>query len=281
MLLSYLHTYPDTVESVAWVDGDWTITVGGQPFYWSEGRILPEDKRQNWSAYRPHAFAVYPASVPNPQFFSSEEIEAVRRLGSLEAQDTEDHDRSFQAALYGGIARLEIENNLERVVFLDHRITVHSRLVEPLGRVEEHIRASAQENRETAEFLSLIRSIGGYNWRDIQGTARMSYHSWGLAVDILCQISTLPAVYWLWERGRNEDWALVPLSQRWAPPDAVIEAFEQEGFIWGGKWALYDNMHFEYRPELHEINRILASQEEITQPLHTALLELHHILPGN
>jgi hypothetical protein len=25
---------------------------------------------------------------------------------------------------------------------------------------------------------------------------------------------------------------------------------EEEGFIWGGKWPMYDTMHFEYRPEL-------------------------------
>ncbi|HNY22827.1 MAG TPA: M15 family metallopeptidase, partial [Treponemataceae bacterium] len=33
-------------------------------------------------------------------------------------------------------------------------------------------------------------------------------------------------------------------------PAAVVEAFEREGFVWGGKWLLWDNMHFEYRPEL-------------------------------
>jgi hypothetical protein len=30
----------------------------------------------------------------------------------------------------------------------------------------------------------------------------------------------------------------------------VIRIFEEEGFIWGGKWAMYDTMHFEYHPEL-------------------------------
>jgi len=33
-------------------------------------------------------------------------------------------------------------------------------------------------------------------------------------------------------------------------PDIVIDIFEKEGFIWGGKWTVWDNMHFEYRPEL-------------------------------
>jgi hypothetical protein len=30
----------------------------------------------------------------------------------------------------------------------------------------------------------------------------------------------------------------------------VIRAFEEQGFIWGGRWARYDTMHFEYHPEL-------------------------------
>ena len=29
-----------------------------------------------------------------------------------------------------------------------------------------------------------------------------------------------------------------------------IEIFEDEGFIWGGRWAVWDNMHFEYHPEI-------------------------------
>ncbi|HQN03589.1 MAG TPA: M15 family metallopeptidase, partial [Rectinema sp.] len=48
----------------------------------------------------------------------------------------------------------------------------------------------------------------------------------------------------------NEDWMLIPLSERWMPPKRVIDIFEKEGFIWGGKWTVWDNMHFEYRPEL-------------------------------
>ena len=33
-------------------------------------------------------------------------------------------------------------------------------------------------------------------------------------------------------------------------PQAIVDAFEAEGFIWGGRWYHYDTMHFEYRPEL-------------------------------
>ena len=33
-------------------------------------------------------------------------------------------------------------------------------------------------------------------------------------------------------------------------PQVIVDAFEAEGFIWGGRWKHYDTMHFEYRPEL-------------------------------
>jgi hypothetical protein len=34
------------------------------------------------------------------------------------------------------------------------------------------------------------------------------------------------------------------------PPSVVVEIFEKHGFVWGGKWYHFDNMHFEYRPEI-------------------------------
>ena len=33
-------------------------------------------------------------------------------------------------------------------------------------------------------------------------------------------------------------------------PREIVTAFEKQGFIWGGKWAHFDILHFEYRPEL-------------------------------
>ena len=41
-------------------------------------------------------------------------------------------------------------------------------------------------------------------------------------------------------------------QERWRNrfPQAIVDAFEAEGFIWGGRWYHYDTMHFEYRPEL-------------------------------
>jgi hypothetical protein len=80
---------------------------------------------------------------------------------------------------------------------------------------------------------------GSFNYRPVAGTSRLSPHSFGIAVDI----AVPPSHYWLWEKtGAGEYKNSIP----WA----IVEIFENHGFIWGGKWYHFDTMHFEYRPEL-------------------------------
>jgi hypothetical protein len=293
VLLAYRHTYPERVGKVEYKNGDWTIQAGSETFYWAGGRLLPGGLRGEAEKWRPHSFGIYPAAVPSPEIYSPDYIESLRALGKAGAEDREDRHRGFEAALYGGSLRAEIEKHLEPVSFLGRRIVVHRTIGEALKRVETAIREAAEkegagmspaagDGGSVGNFLGSIGQVGAYNWRAIRGSGRMSYHSWGLAVDILPEKNGGRAIYWLWERARNGDWMLVPPEARWNPPAAVIRAFENEGFIWGGKWALYDNMHFEYRPELHEINRILASKngngEWIRSPAPEGR-DLHHLYP--
>jgi hypothetical protein len=286
VLRSYQYTYPGKVQEVGRIDGDWAIRVGGKTFYWAGGRLLPEELRDSPESYRPHGFSIYPQSIPSPEDYSPEEIAELRRLGSNEARgNREDPHRAFQAALYGGLSREEIERKLIRRSFLGHPVTVHRDIADALDRIERAIFGLAETDGDIPPFLASIRSVEGYNWREIRGTRRMSYHSWGLAVDIQCEQWNNrgrggKAVYWLWEQARNENWMLIPLEERWMPPDGIIRAFENEGFTWGGKWRLYDNMHFEYRPELHEINRLLAGGAGETRIIRAEdMPDLHHIYP--
>jgi hypothetical protein len=267
MLRAFHHCFPGKTGEVLFQDNDWTIRAGDETFYWAGGRLLPRAEKDSSAAYSPHPFEVYPSSVPSPAIYSAAYTEALRRRGTDEAlRRREDPHRAFQTILYGGIERREIESRLERIDFLDRKITVHRDIIEALRRIDADIRSTAAEqtrrgNTRLSAFVDSIGQIGGYNWREIRGTRQMSYHSWGLAVDIQPKKNTGQAIYWLWERPRNEEWMLIPLERRWKPPDQIIEAFEREGFIWGGKWPLYDNMHFEYRPELHEYNRLRTALE--------------------
>jgi hypothetical protein len=283
VLYAYLHAYPEQVSAVAWSGEDWIITAGDETFYWAQGRLLPASLRDQWESYGPHGYYRYPSKVPDPGEFSPEQVERLRRQGSAEVRfNRMDHNNAFEAALYGGLTRAEVEQNLKKISFLGHSVTVHRLMVEPLGRVERRIREAAAGDEEIAAFIAAISYLGAYNWREIQGTQRRSYHSWGLAVDIQPKRLGNKVIYWQWERERNENWMLIPLERRWQPPDAVIRIFESEGFTWGGKWALYDNMHFEFRPELHELNRLLdlnALGPELTSP--QAAPEAHHLFPGS
>ena len=108
---------------------------------------------------------------------------------------------------------------------------------------------------EVQAFLDNLKSNDAYQWRIIDGTNRKSFHSLGIAIDILPKSQGGKQIFWSWAKDKYPDtWMLVPLKNRWMPPESVIEIFEEEGFIWGGKWAIYDNMHFEYHPELIEFN---------------------------
>ena len=68
--------------------------------------------------------------------------------------------------------------------------------------------------------------------------------------------------YWLWDYKKEQalpagvniqekdiDNNKFPLYRNMIPWE-IVEIFEKNGFIWGGKWNHYDTMHFEYRPEL-------------------------------
>lgn len=90
---------------------------------------------------------------------------------------------------------------------------------------------------------------GGFNARPIAGTQRPSAHAFGIAVDI----NTRHAHYWRDELngapGEPANWKPKAVPKNRIPYE-IVEIFEHQGFIWGGKWYHYDTMHFEYRPEL-------------------------------
>jgi hypothetical protein len=86
----------------------------------------------------------------------------------------------------------------------------------------------------------LVPSAGTYACRAVADTGLPSMHGTGAAIDI----ATRHSDYWFWARARGD----IPYRNR--IPFEIVEAFEAERFVWGGKWYHYDTMHFEYRPEL-------------------------------
>jgi hypothetical protein len=90
---------------------------------------------------------------------------------------------------------------------------------------------------------------GGFNWRVIAGTSRLSAHSFGIAIDVNAEIGK----YWRWTGARAG--AVGHYDN--AIPESLVTTMERFGFIWGGKWHHFDGMHFEYRPELILYSRMV------------------------
>jgi hypothetical protein len=280
ILRSYHHTFPEKTGAPFETSEGWAIRAGTEIFYWADGRLLPSSLLGEREKWKPHDFSLYPREVPQPERSDPAGIERLRQEGNAEARlAADDRYYGFVSALYGGALQRQIEAQLVRVNFLGRNISVHSIAAEPLKRVDAALKNLAEREDGVRGFIESIGAVDSYNWRQIRGTRRMSYHSWGLAVDIRPE-NAAGAIYWLWEQEYSKDWMLIPPEERWQPPAAVIEAFENEGFIWGGKWELYDNMHFEFRPELHELNRILAAESGPEQVVRTAeSKDLHHVFP--
>ncbi|MBL8922136.1 MAG: M15 family metallopeptidase [Myxococcaceae bacterium] len=137
-----------------------------------------------------------------------------------------------------GQSRGEVFDRLAKVRFFGLRYPFHELAAEPLRRVVARLEPQVQENPKLKPFLT---EIGGtFIWRKIARSKNLSTHAFGIAIDL----NVDRAHYWRWQR-RGE-----PLKWNNKVPQAIVDAFEAEGFIWGGRWLHYDTMHFEYRPEL-------------------------------
>lgn len=253
VLRSFLVSYPDVISGVDYdaAAKDWFITIGEKRLYWARGRLLPAGETANPEKWRAYVDYLYPENIPDPSTFSAETVAALNAEALAEERNNAPvYNIAFYNCLYDGATRRKIESHITRFDYLGVRVSVHEKIVPALKRVETRLYELAAKDESVRAFIASISSIEGYNWREIADSPSRSNHSWGIAVDILPKNWGKKNIYWNWIRYWNDKWMLISLDRRWMPPLAVVKAFEDEGFIWGGKWLLWDNMHFEYRPEL-------------------------------
>lgn len=256
--------YPDLVKNISFDSelNDWFITIRNQNLYWADGRLLPKKDIQNRQKWAPIISYFYSDEVQNPKDFSEELISALKPESLIKNRKAAPPPNyTFFMLLFNGKNRNEIIKQIRRSRFLGYDVWVHQRVVEPLRRVQTKIYAAQKTNTEVKKFLKELNQCWSFNWRVIADSGKLSNHSWGSAIDLLPANYKTKKIYWFWEAARNDYWMKIMPYRRWIPPKAVIEAFESEGFIWGGKWTLWDNMHFEYRPELLYIRNFVLKAE--------------------
>lgn len=149
-------------------------------------------------------------------------------------------------ALYGA-NEAEVRKKLRPASLLGQPLRLVPQAALGLQKAEAALTAAVRGQPALAD---LLKPAGGFLWRRIAGEQRLSPHSFGIALDA----SPKRAPYWRWSRQRPH-----PMQQSY--PTAIVAAFEEQGFIWGGKWHEYDLMHFEYRPEIICKARVLRSIE--------------------
>jgi hypothetical protein len=151
-------------------------------------------------------------------------------------------NRAFFDKMYGDCGRGQVTPRLMPVVWLPttwgHVVRITS-----VNGVDRQLTAISRELDELpAEDKKYLYPPGGtYFCRHIAATDQTSMHAWGAAIDINPAFGD----YWLWHRAARDGPVYVNRI-----PSEIVAVFERHGFIWGGRWAHFDTMHFEYRPEL-------------------------------
>lgn len=153
----------------------------------------------------------------------------------------------FFARMYGA-NEAAVGANIVDVPWPARRRGTAIRLSRVNGASDALARVAAELSRLPRRFHRFFDNpAGGFYWRNIAGTDRLSGHAFGIAIDINVNLSD----YWRNELhgipGEPEGWQ--SLRPRNRIPFDIVDIFERHGFIWGGKWYHYDTMHFEYRPE--------------------------------
>lgn len=198
--------------------------------------ILPDGTRHVFDDGRTKSFEEKLASPDIEDQFSP-----AYTVGPIRPVTRVDHDPGrvrYDALFFAVYGRAPEQVDLVPLTFLGQRLRVHRKVAPAFGRVEKRLLEVLARSPGHRKYL---RNIGGtFNWRKIAGTDRQSAHSYGVSMDINVKHSA----YWRWQKPR------APIAWRNEIPQEIVDAFEAEGFIWGGRWYHYDTMHFEYRPEL-------------------------------
>lgn len=229
-----LKAYGDFIDSVGMYGDEIVFNIRGTYIYYKEGKMLSEEELSRHKEY--------------DSIFYFYQIGPIQELPAP-TKYPKNRSNAFLDALIGKTDK-EIRASCEWLDFLGRRAFVHQICVEPLRRVDQELREYAHSSKEVRSFVENLKLIYSFKRRRVAGTDNMSYHAYGLAIDLIPRIYRGKQVYWRWSSPYFPDWSTIPLSERWHPPFEVIRAFEENGFLWGGKWYHFDTVHFEYRPEI-------------------------------
>jgi len=167
-----------------------------------------------------------------------------------------------------GTSKQAIKSKLKKVniCYNNYQFNGNCRAADSLKSVMSELMPLSERNQSVRKCL--FPCSGTFNYRVISGTNRLSPHSFGIAIDLASDKRD----YWKWASKEAGDKRLASYS------NDLVEIFEKNNFVWGGKWSHFDILHFEYRPEIILKARYFMSSIDLQKPwYHGAPLQQPHI----
>jgi len=150
---------------------------------------------------------------------------------------------NFFKKIYGSNKK-QVQDSLVKIIWCPKTVNQNV-YVTKINKIATKLQRISSILDTKPHLTKYVNQIGGtFNWRNISNTDRLSMHSFGMTIDINIHFSD----YWQWNCKCSDE--SINIQYFNSIPIELVEIFEKEGFIWGGKWYHYDTMHFEYRPEL-------------------------------
>ncbi|MEG1256102.1 M15 family metallopeptidase [Clostridium sp.] len=122
--------------------------------------------------------------------------------------------------------------------YKNYQFNKNNGAAESLKSAMGELKSLSESNGAVAGLINPIN--GTFNYRVIAGTGKLSPHAYGIAIDI----NSNPSDYWKWATREAGEKRMLSY------PKELVEIFERNNFVWGGKWGHFDILHFEYRPEV-------------------------------
>jgi len=146
---------------------------------------------------------------------------------------------SLLKEVYGG-SKSVVQSNLTNVKVGGryYQFNEKNKALEALNNVMREILPLLKQRKDLYPFVFPIS--GTFSYRYIANTKLLSSHSFGIAIDLARDKRD----YWMWV-SREEGQKRLDMY-----PRDIVKIFEKYNFIWGGKWAHFDILHYEYRPEI-------------------------------
>nr|WP_246582782.1 M15 family metallopeptidase [Clostridium mobile] len=225
-ILSLMMAYPDYISDVIQEENGSVHVVMK-----SGKKILYDDKKEK----------SFEGKIANPDI--QDMMEHIYPLSSISKLMDKNFDPGrcrvypLLKEVYGD-SKEKVQCSLKNVAYTNCQFSGNNKAAESLELVMKELIPMAKGNNTIGACIYPMS--GTFNYRYIAGTNRLSPHAFGIAIDLARDNRD----YWKWTSAEEGEKRIASY------PKEIVEIFEKNNFIWGGKWGHFDILHFEYRPEI-------------------------------